>query len=124
MQPKEHDIISMNEENYCNEKSKDIPEEVTLKLPIEVHIERILTDQNIESTKDEMLEADANLEEMNVTVHQGRRKVLALHYGYTVRVGKHNSNYCWQVFAKKTLKFSMLLMFYISILNKHQVYFF
>lgn len=37
---REGEIINMNEKS--DEKNEDVPEEVTLKLPIEVHIERIL----------------------------------------------------------------------------------
>lgn len=45
MQPeelREGEIINMNEEGGCDEKNEDVPEEVTLKFPVEVKTERIL----------------------------------------------------------------------------------
>lgn len=42
---RECEIINMNEKS--DEKNEDVPGEVTLKRPIEVHIERILRDNSL-----------------------------------------------------------------------------
>ncbi|XP_054942863.1 neutral amino acid transporter 9 [Physeter macrocephalus] len=89
MQPeelREGEIINMNEESGCDEKDEDVPEEVTLSKNFTLK-EFLAILHNIEITKNGMLEADENLEERNMTVHQSIEKKFALtiipiqHYG-------------------------------------------
>lgn len=83
---KEGEVINTNKEGDCDENNQEVSEEVTLKLPTKFPLREfseIL--HNIESTKDEMLEADADLKEMNITVYQGMKKMLALNYNYTMK---------------------------------------
>lgn len=82
---KEGEVINTNKEGDCDENNQEVSEEVTLKLPTKFPLREfseIL--HNIESTKDEMLEADADLKEMNITVYQGMKKMLALNYNYAM----------------------------------------
>lgn len=41
---REGEVINMNKEGGCDENNEDVSEEVTLKLPAKVPIERILRD--------------------------------------------------------------------------------
>ena len=80
MQPeelREGELINMNEESGCDEKDEDVPEEVTLSKNFTLK-EFLAILHDIESTKNEMLEADENLEERNMTVHQSIEKKFAL----------------------------------------------
>lgn len=71
----EDKLTDINEENGCDIKYKDVPEEVTpaKHLDIQGIIRDIL---HIESAKDKMLEVDPNLESM--AIHQSIDKMFAL----------------------------------------------
>lgn len=80
MQPqdlREGKLTDMREEGGCDKKKAGVPGKVMLakNFPLK-EISGIF--QNIESTKDKMLEADPNLENSR-TLHRGAGKTLALH---------------------------------------------
>lgn len=74
----------MNEESGCDKKNEVVPKEVALSENFTLReFWEIL--HNFEGTMDEMMEADTNLEERNMTGHYSTEKMLALYCNYTMR---------------------------------------
>lgn len=82
-EPGEDEFINMNEESGCDE-NEIVPEEVAMSEDFTLkEFWEIL--HNLEGTMDEVVEAGANLEEKNMTVHYDMEKMLALYCNYTMR---------------------------------------